>query len=44
VVAKLALDELQAGVVEILADAVSRQVQAGLAGGVSALYPQFALI
>jgi NAD(P)-dependent dehydrogenase (short-subunit alcohol dehydrogenase family) len=42
VVAKLALDELQAGSVEILADDVSRQVRAGLTGGVAALYPQFA--
>ena len=41
VVAALALDSLQAGAVEILADDVSRQVQAGLAGGVAALYPQF---
>jgi NAD(P)-dependent dehydrogenase (short-subunit alcohol dehydrogenase family) len=42
VVAKLALDELEAGSVEILADDVSRRVQAGLADGVAALYPQFA--
>jgi NAD(P)-dependent dehydrogenase (short-subunit alcohol dehydrogenase family) len=42
VVAKLALDELEAGRVEILGDDVSRQVRAGLAGGVAALYPQFA--
>jgi hypothetical protein len=42
VVAKLALDELEAGSVEILADDVSRRVQAGLAGGVAALYLQFA--
>ncbi len=41
VVAKLALDGLEAGHAEILADDISRQVQAGLAGGVSALYPQF---
>jgi NAD(P)-dependent dehydrogenase (short-subunit alcohol dehydrogenase family) len=38
-VAKLALDELAAGEYEILADDLSRQVQAGLAGGVGALYP-----
>ena len=38
----LALDGLEAGEVEILADEVSRQVQAGLSGGVAALYPQFA--
>jgi hypothetical protein len=41
-VAKLALDELQAGSVEILADDISRQVRAGLSGGVTGLYPQFA--
>ncbi|HEX4483403.1 MAG TPA: SDR family oxidoreductase [Solirubrobacteraceae bacterium] len=41
-IAALALDELAAGQVEILADDVSRQVRAGLAGGVAALYPQFA--
>jgi NAD(P)-dependent dehydrogenase (short-subunit alcohol dehydrogenase family) len=40
--AKLALDELEAGHVEIVGDDVSRQVRAGLAGGVAALYPQFA--
>jgi hypothetical protein len=33
-----ALDELAAGSAEILADDVSRQVRAGLAGGVAALY------
>jgi NAD(P)-dependent dehydrogenase (short-subunit alcohol dehydrogenase family) len=42
VVAKLALDGLAAGVPEVLADDTSRRVQAGLAGGVTALYPQFA--
>jgi NAD(P)-dependent dehydrogenase (short-subunit alcohol dehydrogenase family) len=41
-VAKLALDALQAGEIEILADDLSRQVQAGLAGGVAALYPRAA--
>jgi NAD(P)-dependent dehydrogenase (short-subunit alcohol dehydrogenase family) len=41
-VAKLALDGLAAGAVEILADDTSRRVQRGLAGGVAALYPQFA--
>jgi NAD(P)-dependent dehydrogenase (short-subunit alcohol dehydrogenase family) len=41
-VAALALDALQAGDLEILADDLSRQVRAGLAGGVPALYPQFA--
>jgi NAD(P)-dependent dehydrogenase (short-subunit alcohol dehydrogenase family) len=40
-VAKLALDGLEAGVLEILADDASRQVQAGLAQGVLGLYPQF---
>jgi len=42
VVARLALDELEAGGVEILADDISRQGQAGLSGGVTRLYPQFA--
>ena len=42
VVAKLALDGLAAGQPEVLADETSRQVQQGLAGGVAALYPQFA--
>jgi NAD(P)-dependent dehydrogenase (short-subunit alcohol dehydrogenase family) len=37
-VAKLALDELQAGNPEILADEISRTVRAGLSGGVAALY------
>jgi NAD(P)-dependent dehydrogenase (short-subunit alcohol dehydrogenase family) len=39
VVAKLALDGLAAGQFEVLADEVSQQVQRGLAGGVTALYP-----
>jgi NAD(P)-dependent dehydrogenase (short-subunit alcohol dehydrogenase family) len=39
-VARLALDGVEAGVPEVLADDISRQVQAGLAGGVPALYPQ----
>jgi NAD(P)-dependent dehydrogenase (short-subunit alcohol dehydrogenase family) len=42
IVAKIALDGIQAGDVEILADDLSAQVRAGLAGGVTALYPQFA--
>jgi NAD(P)-dependent dehydrogenase (short-subunit alcohol dehydrogenase family) len=42
VVAKLALDGLAAGAVEVLADDTSRRVQRGLAAGVTALYPQFA--
>ena len=41
VVAKIALDGLEAGHAEILADDTSLRVQAGLAGGVSVLYPQF---
>jgi NAD(P)-dependent dehydrogenase (short-subunit alcohol dehydrogenase family) len=42
IIAKIALDAIEAGDVEILADDVSRQVQAGLASGVAGLYPQFA--
>jgi NAD(P)-dependent dehydrogenase (short-subunit alcohol dehydrogenase family) len=42
VIAALALDQLAGGVPEILADDLSRQVQAGLAGGVAALYPAVA--
>jgi NAD(P)-dependent dehydrogenase (short-subunit alcohol dehydrogenase family) len=42
VVATLALDQLAAGIPEILADDLSKQVQAGLAGGVAALYPAVA--
>ena len=38
-VARMALDGVLAGEPEILADEVSKQVQAGLAGGVAALYP-----
>ncbi|MGW7673657.1 SDR family oxidoreductase [Streptomyces sp. NPDC054775] len=38
-VAKLALDALEEGAVEILADEGSRLTQANLAGGVAALYP-----
>lgn len=37
-VAELALDAVEAGEPEVLADDFSRQVQAGLAGGVAALY------
>jgi NAD(P)-dependent dehydrogenase (short-subunit alcohol dehydrogenase family) len=40
VVAKLALDGVEAGQLEVLADDLSQQVQRGLAGGVAALYPQ----
>ncbi|WP_433279648.1 SDR family oxidoreductase [Pseudonocardia xinjiangensis] len=42
VVAALALDGVQAGAHEVLADELSKTVQAGLAGGVVALYPQLA--
>jgi hypothetical protein len=42
VIAKIAIDGIEAGDAEILADDVSRQVQAGLAGGVAALYPHVA--
>jgi NAD(P)-dependent dehydrogenase (short-subunit alcohol dehydrogenase family) len=42
VVAKLTLDAVAAGEVEVLADDVSRHVQAGLSGGVAALYPKSA--
>lgn len=38
-IARIAIDGLEADLPEILADDVSRQVQAGLAGGVAALYP-----
>lgn len=41
-VARLALDGVEAGVEEVLADDVSRRVQAGLAGGVPALSPKAA--
>ncbi|MFF0160343.1 SDR family oxidoreductase [Streptomyces sp. NPDC005263] len=39
-IARIAVDGLAAGDYEILADNTSRQAQAALAGGVSALYPQ----
>lgn len=41
-VAELTLDGLAAGAAEIVADDLSKQVQAGLAGGVAALYPDVA--
>lgn len=41
-IAKIAIDGIESGMYEILADQTSRMVQGGLAGGVSALYPQFA--
>ncbi|MEY8746032.1 hypothetical protein AB9M62_43180 [Bacillales bacterium AN1005] len=39
-IAKTAIDGIQSGLYEIIADEVSRGVQQGLAGGISALYPQ----
>ncbi|MFH9550151.1 SDR family oxidoreductase [Streptomyces sp. NPDC017435] len=39
-IAKIAVDGIATGTYEILADETSRQAQAALAGGVSALYPQ----
>lgn len=41
-IARIAVDGIAAGAYEILADNVSHQVQAALAGGVQALYPQLA--
>ncbi|GHH72636.1 short-chain dehydrogenase [Streptomyces sulfonofaciens] len=41
-VARLALDGVESGLHEVLADDLSRQVRAGLSGGVAALYPQLA--
>jgi NAD(P)-dependent dehydrogenase (short-subunit alcohol dehydrogenase family) len=41
-VAQLALDAVEAGQIEILADGRSAHIRAGLAAGASALYPQFA--
>jgi len=41
-VAKFTLDQLADGATEILADDLSRQVRAGLAGGVATLYPDVA--
>jgi hypothetical protein len=41
-VAKLAVDGIADGAYEIVVDDVSRTVQAGLSGGVRALYPQIA--
>jgi NAD(P)-dependent dehydrogenase (short-subunit alcohol dehydrogenase family) len=38
-IAQIAIDGLEADLYEILADGVSKHVQAGLAGGVAALYP-----
>ncbi|HEY3843938.1 MAG TPA: SDR family oxidoreductase [Acidimicrobiales bacterium] len=41
-IARIAVDGIAAGSVEILADELSSTVRAGLAGGVAALYPDFA--
>src|SRR5258707_1379089 len=41
-VAQLALDAVEAGQIEILADGMSANIRAGLAAGARALYPQFA--
>ncbi len=42
VVARLAVDAVASGAIEVLADDLSRQVQTGLSGGVAALYPNLA--
>jgi NAD(P)-dependent dehydrogenase (short-subunit alcohol dehydrogenase family) len=42
VIARLALDGLEAGRPEVVADDISRRVQSELSGGVTTLYPQFA--
>jgi NAD(P)-dependent dehydrogenase (short-subunit alcohol dehydrogenase family) len=41
-IAKVALDAIEAGQAEIVADAISETVRSALAGGVSGLYPKFA--
>jgi NAD(P)-dependent dehydrogenase (short-subunit alcohol dehydrogenase family) len=41
-IARAALDGVEAGAFEVLADDVSRQVKAGLSAGVAARYPQLA--
>jgi NAD(P)-dependent dehydrogenase (short-subunit alcohol dehydrogenase family) len=41
-IAKIAIDGIEAGDAEIIADEVSRQVLAGLSAGVAGLYPQLA--
>ncbi|MFF8865386.1 SDR family oxidoreductase [Streptomyces sp. NPDC015139] len=41
-VAALALDGVESGAFEVLADDVSRQVKAGLSGDLAAMYPQLA--
>jgi NAD(P)-dependent dehydrogenase (short-subunit alcohol dehydrogenase family) len=40
-IARLGLDAFEAGEIEILADTMSKDIRAGLAGGAAALYPQF---
>ncbi len=41
-IARIAIDGVAAGDAEIIADATSKTVLAGLSGGIGALYPQFA--
>jgi len=41
-IARLALDGIEAGDTEIIADEISNLALAGLSGGVGALYPQVA--
>jgi hypothetical protein len=41
-VAKLAIDGVEAGDAEIIADETSKRVRAGLSAGVAVLYPQVA--
>jgi hypothetical protein len=41
-IAKLAIDGIEAGDAEIVADDTSRRVLAGLSAGVAGLYPQAA--
>ena len=41
-VAKLAIDAIEAGDAEIIADETSRHILAGLSAGVPGLYPQVA--
>jgi len=41
-IARIALDGIEAGDAEIVADEVSKMVLAGLSGGVRSLYPQVA--
>ncbi|MFF2016994.1 SDR family oxidoreductase [Paenibacillus sp. NPDC058177] len=40
-IAKIAIDGVEAGLYEIVADDISKQVKAGLSGELSGLYPQF---